>query len=201
MSIAVVGGGIAGLAFALNLHKHGIECQVYEQAAEIRALGVGITLLPHATRELAALGLLDQLRAVAIETRESCFFNRFGQLIYKEPRGKHAGYPYPEFAIHRGRLHLVLYEAACARLGKANIVTNRRCVGVDQDQAGVTVHFQESSTSRQAESVRADIAVACDGVNSAVRQAFYPNEEVAFTGINTWRGVTSALALSRTRRW
>src|SRR5262245_56062627 len=118
MNIAIVGGGIAGLALALNLHKRGISCQVYEQAPEVKALGVGITLLPHAMREFTALGLQDSLRAVAIENRESRFFNKFGQLVYREPRGKYAGYPYPEFGTHRGRLHVVLYEAACAALGE-----------------------------------------------------------------------------------
>jgi 2-polyprenyl-6-methoxyphenol hydroxylase-like FAD-dependent oxidoreductase len=190
MTIAIVGGGIAGLALALNLHKRGMDCHVYEVAPEIKALGVGITLLPHAMRELTALGLQDQLRAVAIENRESCFFNRFGQLIYREPRGKFAGYPYPEFGIHRGRLHVVLYNAARATLGDDKITTNRRCVGLEQDARGVTVHFQETTTGAAADSVRADIAIACDGVNSAVRRVFYPDEEVAFTGINTWRGVT-----------
>ncbi len=190
MTIAIVGGGIAGLALALNLHKRGIDCHVYEVAPEIKALGVGITLLPHAMRELTALGLQDQLRAVAIENRESCFFNRFGQLIYREPRGKYAGYPYPEFGIHRGRLHLVLYNAARATLGDDRVMTNRRCIGLEQDAHGVTIHFQETTTGAPVNSVRADIAIACDGVNSAVRRVFYPDEQVAFTGINTWRGVT-----------
>jgi 2-polyprenyl-6-methoxyphenol hydroxylase-like FAD-dependent oxidoreductase len=190
MTIAVIGGGIAGLALALNLHKRGIFCEVYEVAPEIKALGVGITLLPHAMRELTALDLQDNLRAVAIENRESCFFNRFGQLIYREPRGKYAGYPYPEFGIHRGRLHLVLYEAVVSALGHQRIRTNRRCVGLEQDDKGVTIHFQETTTGRLLEPVKADIAIGCDGVNSAVRRVFYPDEQVCFTGINTWRGVT-----------
>jgi len=190
MTIAIVGGGIAGLALALNLHKRGIDCQVYEVAPEIKALGVGITLLPHAMRELTALGLQDDLRAVAIENKESRFFNRFGQLVYREPRGKYAGYPYPEFGIHRGRLHLVLYDAARATLGDAKITTNRRCVSLEQDDRGVTIHFQETTTGKALDPVRADIAIGCDGVNSAVRRVFYPDEQVCFTGINTWRGVT-----------
>jgi 5-methylphenazine-1-carboxylate 1-monooxygenase len=190
MSIAIVGGGIAGLALALNLHKRGIDCHVYEVAPEIKALGVGITLLPHAMRELTALGLQDALRAVAIENKESRFFNRFGQLIYREPRGKYAGYPFPEFGIHRGRLHLVLYDAARAVLGDAKITTNHRCVGLEQNDHGVTIHFQETTTGKTLDPVRADIAIGCDGVNSAVRRVFYPDEQVCFTGINTWRGVT-----------
>src|SRR3954453_15937061 len=83
--IAIVGGGICGLALALNLHAGGINCRVYERAPLVKELGVGITLLPHATRELAALGLQAEVEAAGIENRESAFFNRFGQLIYKEP--------------------------------------------------------------------------------------------------------------------
>jgi len=190
MDIAIVGGGIAGLGLALNLNKRGIDCRVYEVVPEVKALGVGITLLPHAMRELTALGLQDALKAVAIENRESCFFNRFGQLIYKEPRGKYAGYPYPELGIHRGRLHVVLYDAARKAMGDDKVIPNRRCIGIDQDPQGVTIYFQETSSGRSLDPVRADIAVACDGVNSAVRRHFYPNEQVVYTGINTWRGVT-----------
>jgi 5-methylphenazine-1-carboxylate 1-monooxygenase len=90
--IAIVGGGIAGFSFALALHQHGLICDVYESVPDVKELGVGITLLPHAMRELAGLGLQAELEAVGIENLESVFFNRFGQFIYKEPRGRHAGY-------------------------------------------------------------------------------------------------------------
>jgi len=188
--IAIVGGGICGLSLALNLHRRGIACRVYERAPEIKELGVGITLLPHAMREFAALGVADALLKAGIESRESCFFNRFGQLIYKEERGKHAGYQFPEVMIHRGRLHRILYEAACAQLGAERIITDRTCVRVEQDDEGATVIFTETSNGRTAESVRARAMVACDGINSAIRKQFYPDDDVAFAGINTWRGVT-----------
>src|ERR1700750_2390041 len=102
--VAIVGGGICGLSLALNLHRRGIPCTVYERVPEVKELGVGITLLPHAMTEFAALGLRSALEAVGIENRESAFFNRFGQLIYKEPRGRFAGYDVPELGIHRGKL-------------------------------------------------------------------------------------------------
>lgn len=190
MNVIIVGGGIAGLAFALQLHKRGISCQVYESAPEIKALGVGITLLPHAMRELSALGLEERLKEVAIENTYNAFFNRFGQLIYKEPRGKLAGYPYPELGIHRGNLHMVLLEAVNARYGAGFVHTNHFCTGVEQDDNGVTVHFKETSSGRPLESVRGDIAIACDGVNSVIRKQFYPNDKLSFGGINMWRGVT-----------
>ena len=188
--IAIVGGGIVGLALALNLHAHGIASRVYEAAPEVREIGVGITLLPHAMREIAHLGLAPQIIAAGIETRESAFFNRFGQKLFGEPRGILAGYPNPEIGIHRGRLHGVLYRAARERLGGAAIATDHQLTGLDQDDQGVTLRFQASSTGTALPPVRAGIVIACDGVNSTVRKAFYPDEQVAFTGINTWRGVT-----------
>jgi 2-polyprenyl-6-methoxyphenol hydroxylase-like FAD-dependent oxidoreductase len=190
MEIAIIGGGICGLSLALNLHRRGIKCRVYERAPEIKALGVGITLLPHAMREFAALGVADELLAAGIENLESCFFNRFGQLIYKEPRGKHAGYQYPEVSIHRGNLHVILYRAAAARLGPEGIRTNHDCVRVEQDDSGATAFFAEHSTGRALPPVRADAIIACDGINSVIRKQFYPDDDVAFAGINTWRGVT-----------
>ena len=190
LKIAVVGGGIAGLAFALSLHQHGLSCDVYESVPDVKELGVGITLLPHAMRELAHLGLQAELEAVGIENLESVFFNRFGQYIYKEPRGRHAGYALPEVGIHRGKLHRILFDAAVKRLGAERVHTNHRCVGVTQDAAGATVHFVQLSDGQSVPCVAADVVIACDGIHSAIRKQFYPNEKLAFAGINTWRGVT-----------
>jgi 2-polyprenyl-6-methoxyphenol hydroxylase-like FAD-dependent oxidoreductase len=184
MEVAIIGGGICGLSLALNLKKRGIDARVYERAPEIKPLGVGITLLPHAMREFTALGLGEALLAAGIENRESCFFNRFGQLIYKEARGKFAGYQYPEVGIHRGKLHLILFEAARAKLGADAIRLDHDATAVEQDETGATVHFNKRG------SVRADVVIACDGINSALRKQFYPDDKVAFAGINTWRGVT-----------
>jgi len=189
-SIAIIGGGIAGLSLWLHLARRGIAATVVEAAPEMKELGVGITLLPHAMREFAALGLEDAIRRAGIENRESRFFNRWGQLIYAEPRGRFAGSPYPEFGIHRGKLHRLLYEAALERGGAPPVLTNRQCVAVEQNEREVIVALKETSTGAQLAPLRADIAVACDGVNSTVRRQFYPVEKLAFAGINTWRGVT-----------
>lgn len=188
--IAVVGGGIAGLGFALALHQQGLACTVYESVPAVRELGVGITLLPHGMRELAALGLQAELEATGIENLESVFFNRFGQFIYREPRGRHAGYPLPEIGIHRGKLHRILFDAAVRRLGADRVVTDHRCTGVTQDAAGATLAFVRSSDGAALPPVACDVVVACDGIHSALRRQYYPNEPLAFAGINTWRGVT-----------
>ena len=184
MKIAVVGGGIAGLAFALALHRRGIDCEVFEGVPEVKELGVGITLLPHAVRELDALGLLGELEAIGIANRESVFFNRWGQFVYREARGRHAGYTLPELGIHRGRLHGVLWRAALQRLGLERLHTGRRCVSIEPDDTGATLRFDGGETAR------ADVVVACDGVNSVVRRHFFPDDRVCYAGINTWRGTT-----------
>lgn len=189
LDIAIVGGGIGGLALALSLHRAGLSCRIFEAVPEVREIGVGITLLPHAMRELASLGLQPQLEAVGIENLESVFFNRWGQYIYREPRGRHAGYAVPEIGLHRGKLHRVLYDAVLERLGAAQVHLDHRFVRLEQDGQGVTLHFADGA-GRARPAVRADVVVACDGVNSAVRRQFYPDERVAFAGINTWRGVT-----------
>ncbi|HTH79294.1 MAG TPA: flavin-dependent oxidoreductase [Ramlibacter sp.] len=183
MRIAIVGGGIGGFALALSLHRLGLQCDVYESTPQIREIGVGITLLPHAMRELALLGLQDELEAVGIENLESVFFNRWGQFIYREQRGRHAGYALPEIGLHRGKLHGILYRAALERLGADRIHLGSRCAGVDHDGTKATLRLNGRT-------VEADVVVACDGVNSALRREFYPNEKLAFGGINTWRGVT-----------
>ena len=189
MTIAIVGGGICGLTLALNLHQRGIACRVYEAAPELRELGVGITLLPHAMREFTALGLGDRLLRAGIENAESCFFNRFGQLIYREPRGKRAGYRYPEVGIHRGTLHLALYAAVRERIGADCVVTNHQCVGVEQDETHARLLLRETTSGRALPPVEAGIVIACDGVNSTIRKQLV-GDSVVFTGINTWRGVT-----------
>ncbi len=190
MEIAIIGGGIAGLALAIGLHRRGVQSRVFEGAPQVREIGVGITLLPHAMREIAELGLLDTIRVNGIETQTSEFYNRFGQKLYSEPRGVAAGYPLPEVAINRGKLHSVLYKEAVARLGEDRVVADRTFLGLDQDADGVTLRFKQTSTDQALEPVRAEIAIGCDGINSATRKIFYPDDKVVFTGINTWRGVT-----------
>jgi 5-methylphenazine-1-carboxylate 1-monooxygenase len=189
--VIIVGAGIGGLTLGLALHEAGIPCRIFESAAEIRAIGVGINLLPHATRELAALGLESALAKVAIATTDATFFNRFGQLIYQEPLGRSAGYDHPQFSIHRGDLQRVLLDAYVARAGADRLLTNRHCVGIEQDAAGVTATFSDGSSDANRTTARGRMAIACDGINSVVRKQFFPDEgEPRYSGINMWRGVT-----------
>jgi len=181
--ILIAGGGVGGLTLALSLHERGIPCEVFEAATEIRQLGVGINTLPHAIRELAALGLLPALDAIAIRTRELRYLDRFGNRIWTEARGLHAGHDTPQFSIHRGRLHGVLWQAAMERLGPAQIHTGKRMQGFMQDSRGVTVRFSDGSTRR------GKALVGADGIHSALRGLMHPEDGgIRWNGIQMWRG-------------
>ena len=181
--VLIVGGGVGGLALALSLHQAGISCRVFEAVPAILPLGVGINLLPHAMRELSELGLQDALAARAIETRELAFYSRHGQFIYKEPRGRFAGYDWPQLSIHRADLHDVLLTAARQRLGDDAVQLGHRCIQVDQDANGVTLHFDKAQPQS------GKLVVGCDGIHSALRRQLVPGEgPPKYSGVNMWRG-------------
>jgi 2-polyprenyl-6-methoxyphenol hydroxylase-like FAD-dependent oxidoreductase len=181
MHVLIAGGGVGGLTLALSLQERGVGCTVLEAADEVRELGVGINTLPHAIAELAALGLLPALDAVAVRTRELRYLNRFGQEIWREARGEHAGHPAPQFSIHRGRLHGVLWRAVEARLGPVR--RGARVAGFAQDDDGVTVTLADGST------IRGDVLVGADGIHSRVRATLHPSDGgIRWNGIQMWRG-------------
>jgi 2-polyprenyl-6-methoxyphenol hydroxylase-like FAD-dependent oxidoreductase len=181
--ILIAGGGVGGLTLALSLHERGIPCEVFEAAREVRQLGVGINTLPHAIRELAALGLLPALDAVAIRTRELRYLDRFGNRIWTEPRGMHAGHEVPQFSIHRGRLHAVLWQAAMERLGPKRLHAAKRLAGFTQDSRCVTVRFEDGSTRR------GKALVGADGIHSVLRGLLHPQDGgIRWNGIQMWRG-------------
>jgi 5-methylphenazine-1-carboxylate 1-monooxygenase len=192
VDVIIVGAGIGGLTLGLALHRAGIPCRIYEQAAAIQPIGVGINVLPHATRELAELGLEEALAQVAVTTAEACFFNRFGQLIYREPLGRRAGYAWPQFSAHRGDLQQVLLDAFRARAGADRVLTGWRCTGFTEDGGGVTVRFEDASTGALRPAQRGSVAVGCEGIHSVIRKQLHPQEgEPVYSGCNMWRGVTA----------
>ncbi|HTR59041.1 MAG TPA: flavin-dependent oxidoreductase [Casimicrobiaceae bacterium] len=187
----IVGAGIGGLTLALALHRAGIAVRVYEAAPVLKPIGVGINLLPHATRELARLGLEAKLARVAVSTREAVFFNRFGQLIYREPLGRNAGYDWPQFSIHRGDLQDVLLGAVRERIGEAHLFLGWTCTGSTQDESGVVAQFRSSTNGEELPRQRGVVLVACDGLHSVIRKQLHPDEgEPLYSGVNMWRGVT-----------
>lgn len=189
MEVLIIGAGIGGLTLGLMLQRAGIACRIYEAAPELKPVGVGINILPHASRELIGLGLEAALTKVAVITREYCFFNRYGQFIYREPAGRYAGYDVPQFSIHRGDLRMALLEAFVAGAGAEQVVCGQRCVSIDAE-AGVA-HFEHSVSGKPLPSQRADVVVSCEGIHSLLRKQFYPDEGAPkYSGINMWRGVT-----------
>jgi 2-polyprenyl-6-methoxyphenol hydroxylase-like FAD-dependent oxidoreductase len=185
MKVLIAGAGIGGLITALRLHQVGIECEVYEQNDGIRELGVGINLLPQAIAELDDLGLVDALAEVAIHTQELTYAHRLGQRVWHKPCGLDAGFKFPQLSAHRGRLQGVLYRAVAERMGAGTVRTGHRVVGFDQDADGVRVRFADH------EPARGDVLVGADGIHSAVRAAFYPDEgPPRWNGVMMWRGAT-----------
>jgi len=187
--VLIVGGGIAGLATALSLHAEGIDVAVRESVPEIQPLGVGINLLPHAIRELDALGVLDELESVGIASTTLAYFSARGQLIWEESRGRAAGYQWPQLSLHRGTLQMALHDTAVERLGADRVVPGRHLTAIDHHDSGATAHFECRDGSGEIESVDAAIVVAADGIHSTVRQQRFPHEGMPlWNGALLWRG-------------
>jgi 2-polyprenyl-6-methoxyphenol hydroxylase-like FAD-dependent oxidoreductase len=193
VQVIVAGGGIGGCALALSLRAAGIrDVVVIEAVPEVRELGVGINLLPHAVRELDELGLLAELEAVAVATGTLAYHNRFGQRIWAEPRGRAAGYAWPQLSIHRGELLAVLHRATVERLGADRYRTGHRVVGVSQRGGRVSVAVA-APDGTALDPLEGDVVVGCDGVHSALRALLHPGEgPPLWNGVTMWRGTTVA---------
>ena len=187
MEAIVVGAGIAGSTAALSLHQAGIPVRLYEAVRDPGPLGVGINLQPIAVRELIELGLADELAKIGIPTQTLSYFNKFGQLIYSEPRGMAAGFKWPQYSIHRGRLQLMLLEAVRKRIGNNNVHDGLRLEAFRQDRGRVTASFRDAVTGA-GRADEADILIGADGIHSAVRNALHPSEgEPRFQQQILWR--------------
>ncbi len=179
----VVGAGIGGLAAALSLHEAGVRVEIFDSVGELRPLGVGINLLPHAVRELDAMGLLGELYARSVAPSQLLYCTRRGQEIWREPRGTAAGYPWPQLSIHRGVLQEVLLQAVADRLGRDAVHLGRRLVRIETAGPCPTAVFEDGD-------VAADLVVAADGIHSAARAQHYPDEgPLLWNGSLLWRGL------------
>jgi 2-polyprenyl-6-methoxyphenol hydroxylase-like FAD-dependent oxidoreductase len=183
MRIAIAGGGIAGLTTALSLAAAGLRPVVYEAAVQLKPLGVGINLLPHAVRELSELGLLDEVRELGVEIDELTYQMQDGRLVWRERRGLQAGYRWPQIAIHRGHFHMFLLEKVRAVLGADAVRTDHALSSFEARDGGIALHFRgRDGAVRQ---TQADVLIGADGIHSAVRRHFYPQE-----GMPLWNGVS-----------
>jgi 2-polyprenyl-6-methoxyphenol hydroxylase-like FAD-dependent oxidoreductase len=193
MTVLIAGGGIGGLTLALSLHQIGVGVRVFESVPQLRPLGVGINVLPHAVRELVELNLMDKLDASGVRTRELAYFSKRGQPIWSEPRGLEAGYKWPQFSIHRGILQQILFDAATERLGAGNILTSHHLSDWTETPDGVRAAFIDRATGKPAGTYEGDILIAADGIHSAAREKLYPNEgPPIWNGRILWRGITAS---------
>ena len=191
MEIVVIGGGIGGLTAALSLQAAGFDrIRILESTEAIEPLGVGINVLPHAVRELTELGLADELADIGVETAELAYFDRYGSQIWAEPRGRAAGYRWPQYSVHRGRLQMMLLEAVRHRLGVDAVTCGARARSVTSDAGGATVTWGATDPGQQ---TRADIVIAADGIHSTVRRQWHPAEgPPMWNGSVLWRGTSYA---------
>ena len=190
MKIVIAGAGIGGLTAAMCLARAGFEVEIFEAVSELKPLGVGINIQAGAVRILSGLGLEPALAATGIETRELRYANRHGQTIWADPRGRHAGLPWPQFSIHRGELQMILFHAAQKIVGADKIKFGRRIAGFEQANGKVLARFVDRD-GRDAGQSTSDVLIGADGIHSAVRAHYYPDEgPPKWQGILMWRGIT-----------
>jgi 5-methylphenazine-1-carboxylate 1-monooxygenase len=165
---------------------------VFESVSELKPLGVGINVLPHAGRELIELGLLDKLDAAGVRTKELAYFSKHGKPIWSEPRGLDAGYTWPQFSIHRGTLQQILLDTVLERLGRDNVLTSHHLTGWEETANGVRASFIDKATGKPQGSYDGALLIAADGIHSAVREKLYPQEGAPiWNGRILWRGITT----------
>jgi 2-polyprenyl-6-methoxyphenol hydroxylase-like FAD-dependent oxidoreductase len=194
MKIVIAGAGIGGLTAALTLHAAGFsDIMLLESAPKVQPIGVGLNILPNAVRELDGLGLADRLYEVAVLPSSLSYYNHFGSLIWNEPRGRAAGYHWPQLSIHRGCLQTVLLEAVRERLGEHAVRLDSRVTGFKSRpsaQVEITVAHRRAGTISR---ISADVLVGADGIHSTIRSMMYSSEGApCWNGLIVWRGMTWA---------
>jgi 2-polyprenyl-6-methoxyphenol hydroxylase-like FAD-dependent oxidoreductase len=193
--VIVAGGGIGGLAMALTLQRIGVPCVVLESVNELKPLGVGINLQPNAVRELYDLGIGPELLDnIGLAAKEWALVGLNGNLVYSEPRGLLAGYRWPQYAVHRGQLQMLLHRVALERLGPGSIRTGVRVTGYRNHAAGVSVAVR-SRGGAQTE-IAGALLIGADGLHSAVREQMHPNQPpIQWGGAIMWRGMSPGVPI------
>ncbi len=188
--VIIAGGGIGGLAMALTLHQIGVPCIVYEAVRDMRPLGVGINMQPNAVRELYDLGITEaDLDRVGLPAREWALVGLNGNDIYSEPRGRLAGYNWPQYAVHRGQFHMLLYDKVVERIGTEAVRLASRVSGYRKDAGGGVTAFVERDGATA--EVQGALLIGADGIHSAIRAQMHPNQPpIHWGGAVMWRGTT-----------
>lgn len=192
--IIIAGGGIGGMAMALTLNQIGASFHVIESVSELRPLGVGINLQPNAVRELYDLGITeDMLAKVGVKAKEWALVGLNGKEIYAEPRGELAGYNWPQFAVHRGKFHMILYHTLLERAGVDTVTLGHKVTGYNKLKSGkieVTLEDKDGNTATQL----CDILIGADGIHSNIRAQMHPEQPpINWGGALMWRGTTRAV--------
>lgn len=189
MTVIVAGGGVAGLTMALTCHQIGVPVLVLESAQRLEPLGVGINLQPNAIRELFDLGLEADLDSIGIEAREWALVARNGNDVWSEPRGRLAGYRWPQYSVHRGQLQMLLYRTLIERAGASVVRTGHRVVEYQTTSTGVRVDVDTRDGNNTA--IEGSVLLAADGLHSAVRAQMHPDQgDPHWGGAVLWRGAT-----------
>ena len=185
LRLAVVGGGIGGLATALALLRRGIDVDVYEQSEELKEVGAGIQISANGTRVLDELGLEATLRGVQVipsrrelrhwKSGETWHWFELGNASIERHGARH-------MLLHRGDLHNILANAVRALKSDA-IKLGMRCVAVTQTNERVEIRFE---TGEQA---NAAFVIGADGIHSRVRDCLFGADQAQFTGCVAWRGL------------
>lgn len=190
--VAVIGGGLGGMAAALALLRKGIDVEVYEKAAELTEIGAGLNLSPNALKALRYLGVEDAAVAIGYQSRDQVIRSfRSGRVIARPKRSGDVAERYGAafLTIHRADLLNTLADPVprdAIHLGAA-------CTGVETHGAGAVAHFADGR------SVEADIVIGADGIHSAVRDSLFGPIEPKFTGCICWRGLVPSEALADPR--
>ena len=194
MTVIVAGGGIAGMTMALTCHELGLPVIVHESVSQLQPSGVGINLQPNAVRELYDLGLETQLDQIGVPAKEWALVGRNGNDVWAEPRGLDAGYLWPQYSVHRGRLQMLLYEEVLRRLGLNAVTTGSRLLRYESHDDSIRVSFQ--SGSGKVTSIEGSVLVGADGLHSAARHQMRPNEgPPVWGGPVMWRGTSEAVPI------